>query len=144
MTLSKQAEQDERRALVKSTSGFTYASWAASDIAAETGRHKTEVTVVGSQPAVYPRPPSGPWSGADPVPPEPSLGYSVDDQEPTGSYQEIQRSLDRLARASSTETSSPSVGDPPATPLAPGDVGAGVTASSGVVTPSSFPRRRFT
>jgi hypothetical protein len=36
--------------------------------------------VVGSTPGpIYPALPSGPWSGADPVPDEPPLGYSVDD-----------------------------------------------------------------
>jgi hypothetical protein len=47
-------------------------------------------TVIGSEPTVrYPELPSDPWSGTDPVPDEPPLGYRIDampelGQDPTG------------------------------------------------------------
>jgi hypothetical protein len=42
----------------------------------------TPTTVTGATPTPqYPQIPSGPWSGADPAPPEEPLGYSVDDME---------------------------------------------------------------
>jgi len=59
-------------------------------------------TIVGSEPAVkYPQLPSAsPWSGADPVPDEPPLGYSIDavpEHEPsTGVPRLIAAVLDNL------------------------------------------------
>jgi hypothetical protein len=50
------------------------------------GRFKklTPSTVVGSGPVSYPRlPETSPWS-CDPCPPEPTLGYSVEEHEPVG------------------------------------------------------------
>jgi hypothetical protein len=50
--------------------------------------------VVGATPTVdYPRLPSGPWADPVQVPPEPSLGFSVEDHEPVGTIQEIEASL---------------------------------------------------
>jgi hypothetical protein len=41
-------------------------------------------TIVGAGPIAYPRlPEDSPWS-SNPLPPEPPLGYSVDDLEPVG------------------------------------------------------------
>jgi hypothetical protein len=50
------------------------------------GRFKqvTTTNVVGSGPISYPQQPTGsPWA-KDECPPEPSLGYSVEEQEPVG------------------------------------------------------------
>ena len=47
---------------------------------AESGGRYSKVTpskLVGADQA-YPAPPTGPWSGADPAPLEPPLGFSVD------------------------------------------------------------------
>src|SRR5262245_49810929 len=49
-------------------------------------------TVVGSSPVSYPaQPPTSPWHH-DPAPSEPSLGYSVDEQEPVGEVHEVRAS----------------------------------------------------
>jgi hypothetical protein len=45
-----------------------------------------ETTIVGSSLVTkYPQLSSGPWAGPDIVPPEPPLGYRINDVEPTGS-----------------------------------------------------------
>ena len=42
-------------------------------------------TIVGQSPNPYPPlPDTSPWHGADPVGPEPALGYRIDDLEPFG------------------------------------------------------------
>jgi hypothetical protein len=49
------------------------------------GRFATvhETTIIGGSPVpTYPRPPSGPWSGPDPVPNEQPIGHSVDEMVP--------------------------------------------------------------
>jgi hypothetical protein len=106
VSLSRQDEMKERRQLAGSTTGTTYYERAQADQQLE-----RQGRFAGVNPPLqeWPKLPSGPWSGADPVGPEPPLGFSVNDQEPVGSYQEIQASLDRLGRGPSSETSSPSV-----------------------------------
>ena len=48
------------------------------------GAAKSATTVVGATPIAYPKQPAGsPWA-KDECPPEPSLGYSVDEIEPVG------------------------------------------------------------
>jgi hypothetical protein len=48
-------------------------------------------TIIGKGPISYPRlPENSPWH-TNPLPPEPSLGYSVEDQEPTGEKFEQER-----------------------------------------------------
>ena len=72
-------------------------------------------TVVGSGPVQYPaQPPTSPWHH-DPCPPEPPLGYSVDDVEPVGEVHE--RGPPSIAAAPAVEDVSrgPSDGDVSAT-----------------------------
>jgi hypothetical protein len=92
---SKQDEQKERRALTGSTTTTTFRDMANLDLSLG-GRF----AVPGSKPDVsgseeitrYPRlPPSNPWS-SDLVGVEPPLGWSVEDQECCGTFEEIQRS----------------------------------------------------
>jgi hypothetical protein len=53
----------------------------------------------GNDPSqLYPRIPSGPWSGSGPqMPPEEPLGFSVEDMMPCGTPSEVQRSLSALS-----------------------------------------------
>jgi hypothetical protein len=68
--------------------------------------------VIGSSPISYPRIPSGPWSGADIVPPEQPLGYAIDQQEPTGEIWEQAASSAPTARVTGDDADAPtSLGD---------------------------------
>jgi hypothetical protein len=72
------------------------------------GRYAKRVpsTVIGSTPSPqYPAIPSGPWSGANPVPPEQPLGFSVDAQEANGTPQEVEASLKALSPTTAPEKS---------------------------------------
>jgi hypothetical protein len=126
MTTSHQEEQRQRRELLGSTTGMTFHSRAAVELALEAqGRHTQGAEVTGSKPGmVYPRQPEGsPWAG-DLVPPEGPLGYSVqDDIEPNGTPQEVESSL--LAASSA---------------LSPGDAAEEATEghTSGRPTPSAL------
>jgi len=82
--------QRERRKVMENDRKVmaTYHSHAQSSIDDERGgRYATEgskQTVIGSSPIAYPQQPStSPWH-SDPCPPEPPLGYSVEEMEPTG------------------------------------------------------------
>jgi hypothetical protein len=91
MTTSHQKEQAERRALSGSTTGMTYHSRAAADLALlGQGRHTQGASVTGSKPAVvYPRMPAdSPWAG-DLTGTEPALGYEIDAQESVGEFFEV-------------------------------------------------------
>jgi hypothetical protein len=138
--LSRQQEQEERRQLAGSTTAATTYR----DLSALNAEPGGRFTAVNPPLEAWPKLPSGPWSGADPVGLEPSLGYSVDDQEPTGSYQEIQASINRLARASSTETSSLSADGTVTTGVAPASDRGTAPPSSSEGGGASFTRRRFT
>ena len=103
---SKQDEQKERRALTGSTTTTTFRDMANLDLSLG-GRF----AVPGSKPDVsgseeitrYPRlPPSNPWS-SDLVGVEPPLGWSVEDQEPTGTFEEIEASIANASPAHSPE-----------------------------------------
>jgi hypothetical protein len=105
MTTSAQEEQTLRKALAGSTTGMTFHSRAAAELALENqGRHTQGAEVTGSKPAVvYPRQPeSSPWA-ADKVPPEPPLGYEINSQEPVGEPFEIEESLLLAASSVSPE-----------------------------------------
>jgi hypothetical protein len=71
----------------------TYHSFAQSDLTDDRGgRFATldKPAVTGSSPIAYPnQPPGSPWH-SDPCPPEPPLGYSVEEQEPVGEVFERQ------------------------------------------------------
>jgi hypothetical protein len=94
--LSSQEEQEERKRVTlqdadlrrqqqeqsqRDQSG-TFFSHAAAEANVDLGRFGTlgNPTVVGAEPAVkYPQlPSSSPWSGSDPVPTEPPLGFRID------------------------------------------------------------------
>jgi hypothetical protein len=97
---SADIEQRERRAYAGSTTGMTYHSRALSHIELEgQGRHAAEAkaSVSGREPFVkYPRMPEGsPWH-ADIVPPEPGLGYAINDLEVTGEPHELATSIVQL------------------------------------------------
>jgi hypothetical protein len=100
MTTSAKEEQKLRKSLAGSTGSMTYNTYrdrAEAAIALEAqGRHAAaaKATVTGSArvPQVPRMPEGSPWAG-DLVPPEEALGWSVEAQEPTGNYHEIEESL---------------------------------------------------
>lgn len=97
---SHQREQKERREVLRQdqlrpgdSEPTTFSALAGLDTSLG-GRFAPGGYVGGSERTTdYPRLPEGsPWAG-DPVGLEPSLGYSVDDLEPTGTAAEVERSL---------------------------------------------------
>jgi hypothetical protein len=97
MTTSHQKEQAERRAYVGSNTTTTYHQRAMAEIGLETqaqGRFSSKPSVTGSErvPQVPRMPATSPWA-ADIVPPEEALGWSVEAQEVTGNYHEVEASL---------------------------------------------------
>lgn len=78
------------------------------------GIEDTKQTVIGSSPISYPAQPAGsPWH-SDPCPPEPPLGYSVDEQEPVGEM------FERAEQSPSSDRSDGGVvGDRPTTDTGP-------------------------
>jgi hypothetical protein len=73
------------------------------------GVNKT--VVVGADPIPrYPALPSGPWSGSDPVPDEPSLGYDINQLDPSALRDPAEVTGDP-AHAPSGGSSLPSCGD---------------------------------
>jgi hypothetical protein len=96
------SSQDERKAVLKNDrQAQTYFERAQETIGEEMGGRfahlaKASVTPV---PQVPRQPPNSPFAG-DVVPPEPPLGYSVNDMIPTGNPSEIAASIkESLARA---------------------------------------------
>jgi hypothetical protein len=95
---SSDIEQRERRELSGSSTGMTYHSRAAAEIALlGQGRHTQGAVVTGSArvPQVPRMPEGSPWAG-DLVGDEPALGWSVETQEPVGEVFEIAASLNPL------------------------------------------------
>jgi hypothetical protein len=135
MTTSHQKEQAERKRLAGSTGQVTnYRDWAVNDIALESrGRHSAaaKATVTGSArvPQVPRMPEGSPWAG-DLVPPEEALGWSVEAQEPTGNYHEIEESL-----AASSAFHSLGAEDAAAARLGPLPCGAQTPTSTGSCLP---------
>jgi hypothetical protein len=80
------SQAEKRRILIEERRMRTYHGHAL-DADLEMGGRFSRVnttTVVGSSPIQYPaQPPTSPWHH-DPCPPEPPLGYSVDEQDPVG------------------------------------------------------------
>jgi hypothetical protein len=94
---SRQEEQAERKSLVGSDQATTYHKLGNLDLSLG-GRFAAGGDVSGAEEAThYPRQPeSSPWSH-DPVPPEPALGFSVEEVEPCGTPAEIAASLAQSA-----------------------------------------------
>jgi hypothetical protein len=101
--VSNDSPQSERRNVIKNDQrvreGGTYHQITAAEAGMVGGRFAVEAKqrVTGPTPVRYPTlPPSSPWA-SDPVPREPSLGFSVDALEPLGTAAEIEQSLQDLA-----------------------------------------------
>ena len=111
------SQAERRRIMAEDRRGRTYfgqAQHADDDLGGRYAKvHST--TITGSSPISYPAQPStSPWHH-DPCPPEPPLGYSVDDVEPVGEVHE--RGPPSIAAAPAVEDVSggPSDGDVSAT-----------------------------
>src|SRR5258708_40202925 len=103
--------QKEKRAILENdrlVRKGTYFGVAAADADMEKGGRYAALnkpSVTGADPSVagywgarYPaQPPNSPWA-KDHYPPEPPLGFSVEDQAPTGEWHEVQKSLSSSAR----------------------------------------------
>jgi hypothetical protein len=91
------------------------------------GRYATggsKASVVGASPISYPtQPENSPWR-RDACPPEPPLGYAIDEQEPVGEV---------------FERATPAVDEPPATGVSGGSKSVGTTDPRAATRP--FPRR---
>ena len=106
------SQTEKRRIMIEERRAKTYHGHAM-DADLEMGGRYAKVhstTVVGSSPVSYPaQPPTSPWHH-DPCPPEPPLGYSVDDVEPVGEVHE--RGPPSIAAAPDVDVSGgPSDGD---------------------------------
>jgi hypothetical protein len=134
MTPSAAKENRERAEIMKAEARMreqeptTMHGFAMAEMAQSRGRFaeaEGKQHVVGSTPGpAYPRLPSGPWSGRDPVPDEPPLGSDINFVEPCGTAAEIEASLRALA--SPTGVASPVVtgptSDAPSPLMVDGDV----------------------
>ena len=126
--MSNKLDQNDRRAIAGSTTGTTYHKLAQIDQELELGgRYREKETITGSERTTdYRRLPEGSFWAGDPVGLEPSLGYSVDDLEPVGTYAEVQASLELgglsapvdMIPGSETAASSPVVETSPPIPSA--------------------------
>ena len=88
---------------------------------------KIEASIVTGVPAIPTQPASSPWHH-DPVPIEPPLGINIDAMEPTGTAQEIERSIHNLS-------------EPPVAPAAD-TPSATVVETDGSLNPTTNLRRR--
>lgn len=111
---SKADEMKERRALAGSTTDVTTYHQLHNLDTSLGGRFSVGGEVTGSSPITRYPAASAPWSGPQ-VGLEEPLGYSVEDQEPTGTFEEIQASR---ASGASRLSSFPddATGEAPATP----------------------------
>jgi hypothetical protein len=71
--------------------GTTFSEIASSDLGVGGRFSPSKPVVIGQDTLRYPSQPSGPWR-RDPVPTEPPLGFSVNDQEAVGTPSEIEAS----------------------------------------------------
>lgn len=88
-----------RRRVVRET-GATYHDVAVSDVGTVQGRYAaiSRTRVTGSSRVEYQKQPQSlPWA-SDPVPPEPPLGFSIDEMQPVREEFEVAQSLLREAR----------------------------------------------
>jgi hypothetical protein len=110
----------------------TYAGRTSADLDLENaGRHAKGNTVIGADGVEYPTLPEGnPWRN-DPTGVEPALGYSINDQEPTGETHEIQASW--VGEADASVDHSPNAGGAEAPTR-------DVTSSRDVEPPTSLPK----
>jgi hypothetical protein len=115
---SSQAEREQvLRNDARVRSGSTFLDHTHSE---EGGRFAKPQTVIGATPTVqYPM--AAPNWSVDPVGPEPSLGFSVDQHEAVGEFGEVQASIQELGDGEAVAQSSP---------LAAADVPSEVPASS--------------
>ena len=91
-----------KRAILENDRKATYHSIAQSAVDDDRGGRfafsDSKATVTGSSPIAYPQqPPTSPWH-SDPCPPEPPLGYSIEDQEPVGEVFEQQAAAEASAK----------------------------------------------
>jgi hypothetical protein len=89
------SQAERRRIMAEARRGLTYMGRAIATADEDRGGRfavEGKSTITGSAPISYPQMPEGnPWR-SDPVPAEPPLGYSVEDQEPVGELHEIEKS----------------------------------------------------
>jgi hypothetical protein len=94
------ADQRERERLLRNDRANTFAGRAQAEADEIQGRWAQEhkATVIGTSDATaqYPKLPSGPWADPVQIPPEPALGFSVEDHEPVGTIPEVQASIDAI------------------------------------------------
>jgi hypothetical protein len=104
------ASQQERRRMLKQDQAQPTTMFEQARVAEQIDSERSKSAVMGTKPVVdFPAIPSGPWSaGYWQDGPEPPLGYSVNDLEPTGEVAEVQRSLEELAASSSAPPSASS------------------------------------
>jgi hypothetical protein len=91
------SQAERRRIMAEERRGRTYQGVAQAALDDERGGRYaagsgSKSSVVGSSPVSYPQQPAGsPWA-KDECPPEPPLGYSVDELEPVGEPHEVEAS----------------------------------------------------
>jgi hypothetical protein len=103
MNNADEISQAERRLIMADERrGRTYNGHALDDELDLGGRFAkvNTTTVVGAGPVSYPQQPQGsPWH-SDACPPEPALGFSVDEIEPVGEVHEVRQSQEEGNRGS--------------------------------------------
>src|SRR5262245_38075957 len=104
MTFRNDASQKERAAILKNDLRTqTMQGRAVAELQMEErGRFARQANVTGATPATqYPQlPASSPWA-SDPLPPEPPLGFSVEEMDPVGEQFEVDRSRATISAAAS-------------------------------------------
>jgi hypothetical protein len=105
---SNSSSMAERRRILQQEQASTLFERAR--VAEQLDGERSKSAVTGTKPTQdFPAIPSGPWSSTyGQLRPEPPLGYSVEDQEPTGEAFEVARSLEELAASSSAPSSASS------------------------------------
>ena len=75
--------ENDRRVREQQARGSTYLDHHHAELGGRFGAVETETITGRLSPQPPPLPASSPWAGPDMVPPEPPLGYSVNDLEPS-------------------------------------------------------------
>ena len=127
--------QSERRRILKDTMHTR----ALAEQGTIGGRFAAEARtrVVGSKPAIEypPQPPNSPWAD-DPTGQEPALGYSIEDQAPSGEVFEIQKLAEQAAGGGIENLISP-----PAGPLS-SEAGSDTASQPSAVETTSLPSKQ--
>jgi hypothetical protein len=115
------SQAEKRRILAEDRRARTYFSQAQASANDDAGGRfaatANKPKVIGASPIAYPAQPEGsPWH-SDPLPPEPPLGFSVEDQPTTGEPFEIARSMQASSTAASVD------GETPTSSIGGGNVG---------------------